>query len=122
MDPLNEESKIEKRRFSRISYKEAVQYNLRETRECGGSVAYDISETGLRLQLNQFVPINTRITLDVPLGHTKDARVMTIHSRVAWVQRIRYSDRYQVGLEFSQSDLEIKLKEEFSQYLISRLY
>ncbi len=117
-----EGSQIEKRRFSRLSYKEAVQYNLGETGECGGSVAYDISETGLRLQLDYFVPINAWITLAIPLRSTKGTKVMTIHGRVAWVQRIRYSDRYQVGLEFSQSDLEVKLKEEFSQYFISRQY
>ena len=117
-----QESPREKRRYSRLSYKEAVQYSLGETGKCGGSVAQDISETGLRLQLEYFVPINARITLEIPLGHTKVAKVMTIQGRVAWVQRIRHSDRYQVGLEFNQSELEIKLKEEFSQYLISRRY
>ena len=116
-----QESQIEKRRYARLSYREAVQYHLGESGEGGGSVAQDISETGLRLQLDYFVPANARITLGIPLGQTKGAKVMTIHGRVAWVGRIRYSDRYQVGLEFSLSDSEIKLKEEFSQYVKSRL-
>ena len=116
------ESQIEKRRYARLSYREAVQYHLGETREYGGSVACDISETGLRLQLDQFIPINARMTLDIPIGYPQGAKVVTIHGRVAWVQQIRYSERYQVGLELNQSDLEFKLKEEFSQYLTSRLY
>ena len=116
-----QESQVEKRRCSRVSYREAVQYHLGEIGQGGGSVARDLSETGLRLQLDSFVPVNARINLEIPLGEAKGARVMTIQGRVAWVGRIRYSDRYQVGLEFNQSDLEIKLKEEFFQYLTSHL-
>ncbi len=112
---------IEKRRHSRISYREAVQYHFGETGECGGSLAQDISETGLRFQLDHFVPSNSQIALDIPLGHTMGSNVITIHGRVAWVQQIRYSDRYQVGLEFSPSDLEVNHQEKFSQYLTSRL-
>lgn len=119
---LEEDAQAEKRRYSRIPYREAVQYNVLGTPgERGGSLAYDVSETGLRLQLEHFVPINTQIALNLPVGHTRDAKVITIHGRVAWVGQIPYSDRYQVGLEFNPSDLEVNHQEQFSQYLASRL-
>lgn len=105
---LEEEVQIEKRRYSRISYREAVQYKvLGHTCECGGSLSYDVSETGLRLQLEYFVPINAQIVLNFLLKDINGSKVVTIHGRVAWVRQVRYSDRYQVGLEFSEPDLLI---------------
>lgn len=98
---LEEESQVEKRRCSRISYREAVQYKvLGNTGEGGGSLSYEVSEMGLRLQLEHFVPLNAQIVLNFLLKDINGSKVVTIQGRVAWVQQIRYSDRYQVGLEF----------------------
>ena len=97
---------MEKRRHSRISYREAIQYSmLGESDDRGGSLAYDISETGLRLQSERFISFNSRIVLEIPLGPINGSEVITIHGRVAWVRQIPYSDRYQVGLEFNPSYL-----------------
>lgn len=116
-----EKSRIEKRRHSRVSYREAVQYSMPgESEDRGGSLAYDISEAGLRFHLEHFVPLHSQIALNIPLGHTKGSKVITIHGRVAWVRQIRYSDRYQVGLGFNSSDLEVNHQEKFSQYLLER--
>ena len=115
---FDEDSKLEKRQRSRISFREPVQYIMEESQEYGGSMAYDLSDGGLRLQLNDFVPINTRIVIDLPISDAHGTKVITLNGRVAWVQRVRYSDQYQVGLEFSPSEVEI-ISKEVSQYIKS---
>ncbi len=116
-----EEEKTEKRKFSRVSFKEAVQYTLGDSHEFAGSLAQDIGEGGLRLQLNDFVPVNSKVTVEMVLGESVRTKLITLNARVAWNQRMRYSDQYQVGLEFSRDNSSGEAKQEISQYLKSRL-
>ena len=115
---FDEDLKIEKRQRSRISFRESVQYIMEETQEYGGSVAHDLSDGGLRLQLNDFVPINTRIVIDIPISDANGTKVITLNGRVAWVRRVRYSDQYQVGLEFNPFETET-ISKEVSKYINS---
>ena len=117
----NEEEKSEKRKFSRVSFKEAVQYIVDGSHQFGGCVAQNISEGGLRLQLNDFVPMNEKVTLELALGESARPAVITRNARVVWTQRIRYSDQYQVGLEFTRDNSSNESKKEVSQYINSHL-
>ena len=118
---FDEEEKVEKRKFLRISFKEAVQYTLGDAHEFGGCLAQNIGEGGLRLQLNDFVPMNTKVIVELALGESSKNKVMVLNARVAWAQRIRYSDQYQVGLEFTQDHSSNESKKEVSQYVKSHL-
>jgi len=63
-----------------------------------GSLSGDISEGGLRLSVQEFIPLNTIVRLNI---HVSDsARVLPAQGRVVWVREVPQSDRYDVGIEF----------------------
>src|SRR3989338_4836688 len=99
---IEEQAKVEKRRFPRAQFHEAVHYQLKDESKFGGCLASDIGEGGIQVSLNDFVPINTELVLQMKLGRL--ARVVDLTGRVAWLQRVPFSDRYQVGLEFTKPD------------------
>lgn len=88
----------EKRRFPRRQFKEAVNYHLRETQDFGGCLAADLSTGGIRINFNEFVPLNTEIQVQIhPQGSSK---VLDLIGKVVWVSEIPFSERYQIGLQF----------------------
>ncbi len=63
-----------------------------------GSLSGDISEGGLRLSVQQFIPLNTIVRLQI---HVSDPeRVLAAQGRVVWVREVPQGDRYDVGIEF----------------------
>lgn len=117
MDLMGEDSKIEKRQYLRIPYREPVQLSVGDFQEAVGSLSCDISEKGLRLQVNDFIPINSRIALEVSVNDQQPAKVITLMARVVWTRRLRFSEQYQVGLEFKGLDSEARLREEIGQFI-----
>lgn len=96
----------ERRLAKRITFKEAVRYELIDPAHFGGTVAYDLSESGLRLRLTEFLPLNTEIILNITL---RTGQVVECRGRIKWISQIPYSEQYQAGVEFA--DPEIILEE-----------
>lgn len=73
----------------------------------GGCLGFDLSLGGIRLYANDFVPLDTVLTVRFVLsaGHVIDAE-----GRVVWVQRIPHSEYYQVGLQFTHVEQFPELK------------
>jgi hypothetical protein len=90
----------ERRSFPRLRHAEAVQFQFKNPRYFGGCLSCDLSEGGARLRLNDFIPLNTQLILQIRLAAE---RVVDCVGRVVWVQKERYGDSYQVGLEFSDA-------------------
>ena len=99
---IEEPATIEKRRFPRARFRDPVDYDTGEISAFGGCLASDISEGGIKVNFNDFVPINTEMVLQMRLN--KIAKVVETKARVVWVQQVAYSDRYQMGLQFTKSD------------------
>ena len=118
----DQEAKNEKRKFMRVPFKEAVRYVLEDSHEFGGCLAQDVGEGGLRLQLNDFLPMNEKVAVEFVFVGGTQPKVITRNARVAWTQRVRYADQYQVGLEFIPDHSSSESKKEVSQYIQSRLY
>ena len=116
-----EDEKTEKRKFSRVPFREAVQYTLGEPHIFGGCLAQDIGVGGLRVQLNDFVPIDTKIVLELVMGEVIVPKVVTLNARVVWAQHIRYSDQYHIGLEFVPDDTSSGSKEKILEYVTTHL-
>lgn len=96
------EERIEKRRSHRVRFSEPVQYRIKDSARTGGCLACDIGEGGMKLNLEEFIPINSEISLHAKL---KDSpRAVDVVGRVAWLQQIPYSDRYHVGIQFNKAD------------------
>ncbi|HOX09847.1 MAG TPA: PilZ domain-containing protein [Candidatus Omnitrophota bacterium] len=90
----------ERRQFERINTAMSVQY--RGIRQANGSVisaiSRDISTGGVRMLVNEFISVFTRLVLDIAVpSTTKPVRVV---SKVAWVRKRPYGEQYEVGVEF----------------------
>jgi|SRR3989338_5128799 len=86
-----------KRRFTRIPYKEAVQFRTQGQFESEVCIACDISEGGIRLNSFRFIPVKEKLALTLPVDPYNP---VDIQSEVVWVQRVPHSEYYQVGLAF----------------------
>ena len=116
------EKRDDKRKFERVNFREAVEYQLREPFNTGGCLAYDLSEGGIKINLNDFIPVSTEIEVRMRMGN--NPKPINLMGRVAWVSQVPYSDRYQVGLEFDQaaSDAITEFKKEVHRYIQSRRF
>jgi len=88
----------DKRQFRRMVHSEPVQYQFKDPSQFGGCVAKDLSEGGVRIRINDFVPLNTELTLKIRLA---DENIVECTGRVVWVEKSRFGDSYQAGLMFS---------------------
>jgi len=91
----------EKRQFRRAFHSGSVQYQFKDPSQFGGCVSKDLSEGGLRVRLNNFVPLNTELTLTVRLV---DENIVECVGRVVWVEKSRFGEYYQAGLKFAEDD------------------
>ena len=99
---IEENIQQEKRRYRRIRFSEPVSFHLKDPHNFGGCLARDLSEGGIQLNFNEFVPLNSEIVLQLQLSRLP--KVVDVTGRVVWLQRVPYSDRYAVGLQFEKSE------------------
>lgn len=106
---------VEERRISkRITFKESVRYELKDPAYFRGCVAYDLSETGVRLRLTEFLPINTEVVLNIQL---KDGSTLEYIGRIAWISQIPFMDHYQAGIEFSNPNSAVESRKKMRQLI-----
>ncbi len=108
----------ERRQFKRVSLKEPVQYRFKDSNDFGGCLSTDISEEGIRINVSNFIPVNTEVTLSVQLTHEK---VVECRGRVMWVEQLPHAERYQAGLKFESTDSLFDAKQEIHKFLDSYL-
>ena len=102
------EEPTEKRQFSRFPFRQPVLINRGEWLAQEGSLSGDVSEGGIRLNVNEFIPVGKAITLDI---HLPDETKMTpLNGRVAWISVLPYSERYQIGIQFDPQHNPSKLE------------
>ena len=94
---MEELESSERRQFPRVKHSEAVQYQSKDLTLQGGSLASDISEGGIRLNVNGFIPLHTELALSIQLTTEK---IVECLARVVWVEKVPYAERYQAGLRF----------------------
>jgi hypothetical protein len=91
---------IEDRRANpRAQISEAVRFERIEQHEFGGSVGFDISESGLRMRSSDYVPIGTELTLQITLP---DKHIIECKGSIRWVKKEAFNDSYQVGIHFTE--------------------
>jgi len=94
---LEEHNADEQRIFQRFRHREPVQYRLEDLGILDGCVANDLSESGIRIRLSAFIPFNTELTLKIRLA---DENIVECAARVVWIEKTRFGDYHQAGLEF----------------------
>ena len=90
----------ERRSSRRIKLRESVQYRLKEAGDSQGCLSNDISEKGIRINSNDFLPLNTELNLQVQMGLEGS---LECQGRVVWMEKLPFAERYWVGLEFVPS-------------------
>ena len=92
-----------KRRFPRFSFNEPVGYQRGEVSSLEGSVAEDISQTGLKLSVNEFIPLNTVLDLQIQLPG--QMRLVSARAKVVWVNEVAHrDDAWEIGLQLIDGD------------------
>jgi hypothetical protein len=87
--------------------KEKINYNFSK----------DISEFGIRIQANIFLPVNTQLKIKVTL---KDPpQMITAFAKVKWIKRLSTIDFYEAGLEFVNTSNE--MIQQLEDYISSKL-
>jgi hypothetical protein len=111
---LSEEIQVEKRKFSRIDFREPVHYQFPAPNKYGGCLSQDLSEGGIRINLSEFVALNTEITLEMRMKNLPVP--LTMSGRVVWVSKIPHAERYQVGIAFDPAHSLPTSQEELRRY------
>lgn len=94
------DTESERRRFKRINLDTSVRYKFKHSNEFGSNLTRDISEGGLRLTVDKFVPINTDFIIE--LGLDKFSNLISAVGKVVWAKKLAHSENYQLGLEFQE--------------------
>lgn len=97
----------EKRKFLRVKFTNAVSfYNLNEL-DFGGCSGCDLGEGGIRLNVFQFIPVETELSLQIEFS--KD-NVLHCTGRVKWVEVVPVAERFRTGVKFESFDSPIDFK------------
>ena len=90
----------EKRKFNRVSSVVPLQYKkLKELSEGTiGAITRDVSEGGTRFIANEFLPLATRLVVELFLpAQPKPIKAI---SKVAWIRKLPSGDQYEIGNQF----------------------
>jgi len=104
----------EHRKQKRVKFSEAVNLQFTDPQRDSGTLSCDLSEGGLCINLNDFVPPNTELNVQVNLGPQK---VIEHLGRIAWVNKLPHSDRYQAGVEFVEDDDLLEFRKEIQGFV-----
>ena len=104
----------EKRRYKRVPLRQPVQLQFTDLGPEEGSLSCDLSEGGVCVDLFDFVPLNTELTLRVRLAGEK---IVEYVGRVAWIRKFPFADRYQAGLEFSGDKTFLAAKRQLHEFI-----
>ena len=98
----------ERRQQPRVNTAVSVQYRgIRQSEDSViNAISRDISTGGVRLLVNEFISVFTRLILDIAIPSApKPVRVV---SKVAWIRKRPYGEQYEVGAQFTDMPEEVK--------------
>lgn len=90
----------EERRFPRVALNSEVKFQIRQSKKFGLTHCRDISEGGVRIIAEEFIPLGTTMKLEIILKNA--LKCIDAVAEVVWLQRIPHSERYQLGLRFCE--------------------
>ena len=103
LDTIKEERRI----FNRVECRKPVGFRLKDPSIFGGCLSSDISEGGIKVNLNEFVPLDTEFILEVKIATQE---IVDCVARVVWIEKLAFMDRYQAGLEFKNERIDLGSK------------
>ncbi len=104
----------EKRNSRRFFHTGSVQFQFKDPTHFGGWLSCDLSEGGMRVKLNDFIPLHTELALQIRLA---DETIMDCTGRIVWVEKNRFGDNYQAGLEFTEGKTVLGTQKKIYEFL-----
>ena len=101
----------ERRQLPRVKINLPLRYKIRRRREFGNAVCDDISVGGLAFINNEFIAPQTPLALELNIF----SGVLTPLGKIASATHLAHSDRYRIGVEFS--NIDNKDKDSISDYM-----
>ena len=87
-----------RRRYERFPFYESVAIQKKTDEAAEGSLSEDISQSGLKLNVNEFIPLNT--VLELQIHFPGKVSLVNAQAKVVWVRESPKSiDAWQIGLE-----------------------
>ncbi len=98
------ETSRERRRCARLDFCSPMRYRRisPDAQEYKGSLMKDISEGGVKMTTYEFLPLNLKLVMEIPL--IAERKPMRGICRIAWVMKTAFGERYDVGVEFINLD------------------
>ena len=93
-----------KRQYARKEFREAIGYQSGFDAPTHGSLAGDISEGGVRIRVQEFIPLRTVLALKVHLNNP--SRTVPVKGQVVWVREVPQSEVYDIGIRFLEAEKE----------------
>jgi Tfp pilus assembly protein PilZ len=109
----------ERRYFHRVRHAQPVQFRFMDPSMYGGCLSCDLSEGGIRVRFNDFIPLGTELALQIKLA---DDNFVDCSGRVVWVQKNRFGDSYQAGLEFAGRETIPNTRKKIHGFLFHHLH
>ncbi len=111
----------EQRRSPRFPFREPLEFRVRSLargvpakKVSLGSLAWDLSDSGIRFRSEDFLPLGTSLSFLIPL-ETDEA--VEVEGWVAWITQVPYSEHYQVGVAFTDRDIDQLNRRRLRQFL-----
>jgi len=90
----------ERRRYIRIPESLEITYRIASQSKSSEFITKDISQTGIRFFVHDFIPINSIVKVKIKIK--KMPFSFEALTKVVWAKKDPYSNRYEVGARFSE--------------------
>ena len=94
-----------RRGYSRLSFSESVEYTHPDV-TVNGSVAGNISLSGISLKVQEFIPMGTCLELQIPLGSS--SKVIWVKGQVVRIREVLADGCYEIGLKFIKDEASMR--------------
>jgi hypothetical protein len=101
----------ERRKFIRRDFSLPMHYTGYEA-SLNTSVSKDVGEQGIKFSSNKFIPVLTRLMLNV---FFQQAEPLKLLGEVVWIRKLPHLDMYSIGTRFV--NLSEEQKRNLSEYL-----
>lgn len=88
----------EKRHSRRIELRTPIRYQIRGSADYNSAISDNISEGGLALTTDRFIPVATTVMFQIKLL----SHILNPIGRIAWAQTVAHSDKNRFGVEFME--------------------
>ena len=104
----------DKRRSQRIKFAQPIELETVDQANIEGCLGCDLSDSGARINLNDFVPIGKEFIIRSAL---ENGEVIECMAKVIWISKLPHTERYQAGLHFSQPEELFDTKRKIQHYI-----